>query len=122
MAGAVIRPIMTNATQAAVLEDAGRFSPSGGVCARAEDGAASRNVMSNDKESLRQMNQIPRRYAARNDTLGDQFTAQRLILFHQLIFGADSATTSGATSATGSSFTDGAACTIFTTLPPTTSP
>ncbi len=37
MTGAVIRPTMTRAAQAAVL---------GGVCARAGDGTASRNVMS----------------------------------------------------------------------------
>jgi hypothetical protein len=34
MAGAVIRPLMTRAAQAAVLEEAGAF-PAGGVWARA---------------------------------------------------------------------------------------
>ena len=50
MTGAVIRPTMTRAAQAAVL---------GGVCARAADGAASRNVMSSASQRSNLMVSLP---------------------------------------------------------------
>jgi hypothetical protein len=50
MTGAVIRPTMTRAAQAAVL---------GGVCARAADGAASKNVMSSASQRSNLMVSLP---------------------------------------------------------------